>query len=144
MKDTNNKVEHNVWSCGEYNQNYNGFTPGSDAILQPTKEFSSIGETSLKIVRKHELYGTSCSIIISNLTGTNNITATLAIYSPNNPTQIHIVDGTTVTSAVNCPASPTVSIVSLTATVTSNSVEFRIYLNQPNHYVFVDNINIQY
>ena len=58
MKDTNNKLDYNVWSAGEYNQNTTGFEGRLDAIRQVSSSFSSIGEYSLKVVRKNELYGT--------------------------------------------------------------------------------------
>lgn len=143
MKDTNNKLDYNVWSAGEYNNNYNGFSGGSEALVQVNNGFSNIGESSLKITRKHELYGTSCFTRLSNLTGTNNITATMVIYSPNNPVQINLYNGSILTS-VTYPASSTVSIVSLSAVVDSEYVDLRIFLYNPNDYVFIDNINISY
>lgn len=143
MKDTNNKMDYNVWSCGEYNQNTTGFEGRLDAIRQVSSSFSSIGEYSLKVVRKNELYGTSCQTRLSNLTGTNNITATMVIYSPNNPVQINLYNGSILTS-VTYPASSTVSIVSLSALVDSEYVDLRIFLDQPDYFVFIDSINISY
>ena len=143
MKDTNNKLDYNVWSAGEYNNNYNGFAGGSEALIQVNNSFSNIGESSLKITRKHELYGTSCFTRLSNLTGTNNINATLIIYSPNNDVGINLFNGSVLTS-INCPASSTLSHVSLNCLVNSNYVDLRIFLNNPNDYVFIDNINISY
>lgn len=136
-------MDYNVWSCGEYNQNTTGFEGRLDAIRQVSSSFSSIGENSLKVIRKNELYGTSCQTRLSNLTGTNNITATMVVYSPNNPVQINLNNGSTLTS-VTCPASSTVSIVSLSAVVDSEYVDLRIFLDQPDYFVFIDNINISY
>lgn len=136
-------MDYNVWSCGEYNQNTTGFEGRLDAIRQVSNTFSSIGENSLKVIRKNELYGTSCQTRLSNLTGTNNITATMVVYSPNNPVQINLNNGSTLTS-VTCPASSTVSIVSLSAVVDSEYVDLRIFLDQPDYFVFIDNINISY
>lgn len=143
MKDTNNKLDYNVWSCGEYNNNLDNFFPASDAKVIVNNEWSNIGESSLKITRTHPSYGTSLFTRISDLTGTNNITATVKIYSPNNRVRMEFYNGSTLSNVI-CPASPTVSTITLTATVDSNYVDLRLFLYAQEDYVFIDDINITY
>ena len=143
MKDTNNKVNHNVWSCGEYNNNLDNFFPASDAKVIVNNEWSNMGESSLKITRTHPSYGTSLFTKISNLTGTNNITATVKIYSPNNRVRIEFYNSSTL-SNVTCPASSTVNTITLTTTTDLNYVDLRLFLYAEEDYVFIDDINITY
>ena len=143
MKDNTNKVDYNVWSCGEYNGANNGFEQGADAIVQPSNEFSTNGEYSIKAIRKSELYGTTTFTRISNLTGTNNITATCQVYSPNNKVKLELNNGSTLTGTI-CPKSSTVNTISLSTTITSNYVDLRIFLYAVDDYVFIDNIKITY
>ncbi|WP_296862192.1 hypothetical protein [uncultured Methanobrevibacter sp.] len=51
MKDTNNLLEYNVWSAGEYKNNLEdiGYIPTTTQTVKTTKEYSIIGENSIHI-----------------------------------------------------------------------------------------------
>lgn len=143
MKDTTNKVDYNVYSCGDYSNDNTGFGVGSDAIVFPSCDFSSIGEKSLKLIRKNTLYGTTCFTRLSNLTGTNNITASVDVYSPHNGVKINLYNGSIITE-VTCPASSTPTKVNLTGTITSDYIDLRVFLDNVDDYCYIDNIQISY
>lgn len=143
MKDNNNKVDYNVYSCGEYSNDNTGFGIGTDAIVFSCSDFSSIGEKSLKLIRKHALYGTTCFTRLSNLTGTNNITASVDVYSPYNPVKINLYNGSVITQ-VTCPASSTPTTVNLSETISFNQVDLRVFLDNVDDYCYIDNIKISY
>lgn len=80
MKDTNNKLDYNVWSGTEYNQGTYGFTIVR-CTAESSKNWSSISESSLKITTNDSAnwpYIDACRL--TGLTGT--ITAELTVYAP--------------------------------------------------------------
>jgi len=64
------------------------------SIIQPSKEWSTKGENSLKITRTHEtLMGSITVCVLTGLTGSNSFTFEADVYSPNNVVNIFINDG---------------------------------------------------
>lgn len=81
MKDNNNLSDFNTWSGTEYNNNFEGFDKTQHIQLIPSKEWSNIGENSLKI------FCTSVADFIETpkFTGLNvgdTFTFSLVIYNP--------------------------------------------------------------
>lgn len=143
MKDNNNKLNYNQWTCGEYENSVTGLYVLNNAVLQLTNKYSNIGESSLKIIRKHETSTTAYIVRLSNLIGTNNIHASLDIYSPNNTTYINLFNGGQLVST-SCPASSIPCTVTLDATINSDYVDMRIFFTNPNDYCYIDNVKLSY
>ena len=51
MKDNNNLLEYNQWSCGEYDNILSGVNNGAGQTTEISNNWSSIGEKSFKISR---------------------------------------------------------------------------------------------
>ena len=89
MKDTNNLYDYNVWSCTEYNDNIECFDKTSNIQLIPTKDFSSIGENSLKI----NCTSNGDFIELQKITGVTvgkTFTVSLVIYNPTIPVRCRL------------------------------------------------------
>lgn len=79
MKDTNNLLTYNVWSGTEYANNIDGFV-NTDLKIKGTNQFSSIGESSLQIIKDGP--NNWCNIDITSLiTSNGNYTFKCNIYS---------------------------------------------------------------
>lgn len=80
MKDKNNLLDYNVWSCGEYNKNVLEWTNNKN--LNINNNWSSIGECNIKLTRISDIYDDYTSTInITNLPEDNYLLS-ITIYSP--------------------------------------------------------------
>ena len=81
MKDNNNKLDFNQWSCSEYNNNLNGFYVTGANLYQITNQYSTIGENSLKLINNtNSMMGYRTTPIVVQQDKTYKLTAN--IYAP--------------------------------------------------------------
>ena len=81
MKDTNNLYDYNVWSGTEYNENIEGFAASSEIQLIPSKYFSNIGESSLRV--NSLVSGEFVELQrVTSVTVGKTFTVSLIIYNP--------------------------------------------------------------
>lgn len=140
MKDKSNLLTHNQWSAGEY---YDTISQTHGLSSQMSKDFSTIGETSYKIIRSSELnrywelrvkttgniFTASCQIC-SNIKGYFNI---LLVY----------VDGSEEYNQISFSGNYNVQnlFISKNANGEVSRVSLRIVINN-NSLVYLDNPSI--
>ena len=136
MKDTNNLLSHNLWSGSEYENKTNEIIPNGLTII-PSNEFSSIGETSFKIIRT----GTNNYLSIdikSLLTNNKSYTVYMDIYSPTTEGAVGLRD-TNGSTTVSYSFGEGIQTVSVTKTFTLSGICY-IQLTCSTGPVFIDNI----
>ena len=136
MKDTNNILSHNLWSGSDYENKTNEIIPNGVTIT-PSKEFSSIGESSFKIIRT----GTNNYLSIdikSLLTNNKTYTTYMDIYSPTTNGSIILRDSNG-NNTVSYSAGAAIQTVSVTKTF-SLSGNCYLQLVCSTGPVFIDNI----
>ena len=142
MKDTTNLLDHNQW-VADYDETPNGFICGSGMKVYATNNYSSIGESSFKLVQT----GTTqvWAEVRQNSTA-DSFTGTIDVYTPfengslmlvitysdNSQSSTNVVifssdDLQTVSASINAVSGKTVSKISL-----------RISLNN----AYVDNLRL--
>lgn len=147
VKDTNNKLDYNQWSAGEYLNSNQGVISGSGQNNITTKEFSVIGENSLRIIR------TGNSSIWTDVRINNNLnqyTVSCKLYSPESNGALYAVtkydDGTQSTSYSTFYMGNYVQFLSCAGNVESNKtvneIALRIMLYQYDKPAFIDDLII--
>lgn len=147
MKDTNNKLDYNQWSAGEYLNSNQGVISGSGQNYRTTKEFSVIGENSLIIIR------TGNSAIWTDVRVNNNLnqyTVSCKLYSPESNGALYAVtmydDGTQSISYSIFYMGNDVQFLSCAGNVESNKtvkeIALRIMLYQYDKSAFIDDLMI--
>lgn len=141
MKDTNNKLGYNTWSGTDYTNNTNNFYAGN-CNINPSNEYSIIGESSLKITTNNSAsWG---FVDLQRLTGiSGSCTATLDVYAPKGNILIQIYAGGP-RSSVTVPQNKDFQQITLAGTLPS-SYEFvviRCFPRADNVPYYVDNISL--
>ncbi|MCR5026981.1 MAG: hypothetical protein K6A34_06040 [Methanobrevibacter sp.] len=75
VKDNNNLLDYNTWSCGEYNNNPEIFNVAPNTIRTVSTEYSNIGESSIRLTK------TADSGAYSRITHTENLSNKTVIAS---------------------------------------------------------------
>ena len=138
MKDTNNLLDYNQWSCGDYNENDNGFA-GQPII---TNIYSITGENCLKLKNN----GSSTIFVSASIPCLANTEYTIKckVYNPSSVRPALILrDNTWENAAVYFPKSD--GWVDLQLSYTSQSSASRIYVQfnlVPNSEFYVDDISL--
>ncbi|MCR5027401.1 MAG: hypothetical protein K6A34_08175 [Methanobrevibacter sp.] len=144
MKDNNNLLSYNQWSCGEYDNVLSGVNNGSGQTTEISNSWSSIGENSFKISRVAETSSWSeCRV----QTNKNEITASCDILALSNCV-ISIVtdysDGSQAYNSVNIYASNSVQNASVHFENNTNKTITRVSLRISGviSLVYIDNLNL--
>lgn len=146
MKDTNNILSYNQWSCGDYKDNQptddDNFTL-FDTTAYYSKEFSVNGESSVKVIKT----GTTDPLIRVNYRSTfstaKTITFNCKIYNPSAAVYIRLTNNT-ISSGVYVPKSDSILNVSVSLSAVSNNGIY-VYFNFQNDggsVFFFDDINL--
>lgn len=149
MKDTNNLLTDNQWSGTDYLGNNTGFVGYNTAntLREPTNEWSSLGENSLRITR---LTNSSywVRVYYSNSIKSKIVTAKATIKTTNSNVKAYLfeIDGsaTVQTIEVTIPAG-TVFNVNLSLTSGNNNTRFALHtstLGPIGDVYYIDNISI--
>ena len=147
MKDNNNKLDFNQWSAGEYLNSNQGVISGSGQNYRTTKEFSVIGENSLRIIR------TGNSVIWTDVRVNDNLnqyTVSCKLYSPESNGALYAVtmydDGTQSISYSIFYMGDNVQFLSCAGNVEANKtvkeIALRIMLYQYDKSAFIDDLMI--
>ena len=139
MKDTNNKLDYNVWSTGEYNNNTNGFNKNNNSIIQLSNQYSIIGENSIKLIRTSDGYPNTANIQLTGLS--SKIRLSLDILSKNNNCEVDLY-GDSVLSSVTVPQSIVSQKIILSTNTIKENVYIRFRLPNKDDYMFINNINV--
>ena len=139
MKDTNNLLDYNVWSCGEYD-NINIITIYGKVKI--TEQFSTIGEKSIAYQQSNPAnYGYFYIDSTNTVTSGENHTVSVDCYCPDsNFTFIVRQDGEL--SRVTIPRNPSMQHISLSFT-SNRSASFRIqfFNDVSDSRIFIDNLS---
>ena len=147
MKDNNNKLDYNQWSAGEYLNSNQGVISGSGQNNITTKEFSVIGENSLKIIRTSNASNWTDCRVTSNL---NQYNVSCNLYSPESNGALYAVtmysDGTQSVNYSTFYMGDNVQFLSCAGKVdynkTINQIALRIMLYQHDKPAFIDDLMI--
>ena len=140
MKDNNNKLDFNQWSCSEYNNNLNGFYVTEVNLYQITKQYSTIGENSLKLINNtNSAMGYRTTPIVVQQDKTYKLTAN--IYAPISKVNMVLQQegGSYEYVSVNPSSKPqTVSVTINSDNYSNLIVRFNIYTG----YIYIDCLNV--
>ena len=128
MKDTDNLLDHNQWSAGEYQNNLSSFDRIDACII--TNTYSYIGESCIRVGKTSDTWWANLPFIAPTA---GTYTATMKVL---NLTGYHCTlrfyQSTTMITEVNIPVSNVWQTISLSATISSTEdTEIRI-LNYGN------------
>lgn len=147
MKDTNNLLDHNTWSSGEYNNNPEIFNLAPSTMRIVSNEYSNIGESSIRLTK------TVASGAYARITHTENlsnktVTASAHIRSATKKATMIIIElnGSSIVqqASVDVPAntSKTVS-VSLNTGNSCSAIAVQFNNNDgKDSIIFVDDISL--
>lgn len=141
MKDTANLYNYNAWSGTEYNNNTEGFDKTPNIQLIPSKDFSSIGENSLKINCK-ESYEFIELPKINGLTAGATFTVSLVIYNPTTQVRCRLKsDNNSNITTITVSSSDSSKRISVSGVIPSNygNMGLRMYIDGIG-FVFIDDI----
>ena len=143
MKDTDNILDINPWSGGEYN-NFANIDNGTDrnGTLQITNQHSTIGEKSIKLKNSSRWW----FYILFNGILNKTYKVTADIYNPNVPVRLTLL-GSDKDVIINTivPVNDSWQTISISGTLTNaDEPHIQVYLMDPNinDYAFIDNISI--
>ena len=147
VKDTNNLLDHNTWSSGEYNNNPEIFNLAPSTMRIVSNEYSNIGESSIRLTK------TAASGAYARITHTENlsnktVTASAHIRSATQKATMIIIElnGSSIVqqASVDVPAntSKTVS-VSLNTGNSCSAIAVQFNNNDgKDSIIFVDDISL--
>lgn len=138
MKDTNNKLDYNIWSAGEYQDNTQGYN--TNGIVQTSKEHSFIGENSLKIINNTT---SGIAAYTPAITVESNKTYTLScvIYNPKSQVNIVLASNKGVFSSVAVPPSDSPQRINVSYNTTNDS-SLTCRWNLFSDYCFIDDVEL--
>lgn len=146
MKDTNNLLGHNSWSCGDYDS-LAGTSTSSVQTMIVSNEHSTIGESSFKLTR----IGDGAWSQIGSVDGQfNGISASADIYSPLTNgaffVQFRYSDGSYTQSTVYFNRNDNFYSISVTiyndSSKTVSSCNVRVQGFTTDSPVFIDNVSL--
>ena len=138
MKDTNNILTYNIWTCGDYN-NLEDFNIYTQESLQITNNYSYIGECSAQIT----LSGNAYVDVPTNITSLGTYTLTLKILTEN-WVQIRLLESWVVKSSVNIPPNTDYwQIINISATFSDlSNIRIRMMNTGTTDKVFFDDVTL--
>ena len=142
MKDTNNIETYNIWSGTDYTENTTNFTKGTGIQLNNSKEWSSNGESSLKIERIADSSYHCDTSHLSNVNAGETLTYSCIVYSPNIKVNVRLRGNGEDLASVSVPVSTKPILISLSASVPEDYGYMCLrFLPTSRDSLFVDNIS---
>ena len=142
MKDTNNLLDHNQW-VADYDETPNGFICGNGMKVYVTNEYSSIGESSFKIVKTGTTYFWAEVRQTSNKT---SFTGNIDIYNPYEYGALFLVitysDNTQSSTRVNVSPSDNLQYISASINADTGKTVSTIALRVSFNNAYVDNLRL--
>lgn len=138
IKDNLNHLTFNQWSATEYSNNFNGF--GQLGVVESSKDYSIIGETSLKLTKNSEQWW--FDVMLSSLEeGTYNLTVN--VYLKSGTLRVMFYNQQSILTEIwyNNMGHGTISLSATYAVVDDARVRFTIY-GEDDPTVFVDNLSL--
>lgn len=138
MKDNNNLLNYNQWSTGEYQDNTEGYL--TNAIIQTSKEYSMIGENSLKVINNTSSTKTTYTSPI-NVASNKTYTLSCILFNPKSQVNVVLESNKSTYSVVSVPPSdkPQRIIVSYSTTDDSSlNCRWNIF----SDYCFIDDVSL--
>ena len=147
VKDKNNLVSYNVWSCTDYDGSTNEFTPKNTITATSTTEWSINGTHSLKTTTVNDVVWNAIRIYLYDIHKNDEVTCNCTILNPDceylNFALIENVSGTyTNFIQVSIPPSNTPQNITLTGTVSQDISSLIITYSQSKGTVYIDNIQL--
>lgn len=139
MKDTTNLLNHNQWSSGEYTDNTQGYD--TNCIIQTSKEYSKIGESSLKVINNTS---STKSAYTPSIAVASNKTYTLSciLYNPEaSLVNVVLLSNKGTYSVVSVYPSDVPQRISVSYT-TSDDSSLACRWNIFSNYCFIDDVSL--
>ena len=138
MKDTTNLLNHNQWSAGEYQENTQGYD--TNCIIQTSKEYSKIGENSLKVINNTS--STKSAYTPTFTVASNKIyTLSCIIFNPETQVNVVLLSNKGTYSSVEVPPSNTPRRVSVSYNTTDDA-SLMCRWNIFSDYCFIDDVSL--
>ena len=134
MKDTNNLLSYNQWSCGDYTNDLTDFT--QDITSKITNDFCTQGENCVQLSRTESHHWIRIPFTVSS---TGEYTATIKIRGKQG--YLRVLNGDTIISQVGTPLTNEWETVSLSANLTNltgNTIAVVTYFGD----IFIDDVSL--
>ena len=138
MKDTNNKLNYNQWSTGEYQDNTEGYS--TNAIIQTSKEYSMIGENSLKVINNTSSTKTTYTSRI-NVASNKTYTLSCILFNPKSQVNVVLESNKSTYSVVGVPPSDKPQRITVSYSTTDDS-SLNCRWNIFSDYCFIDDVSL--
>ncbi|WP_296862184.1 hypothetical protein [uncultured Methanobrevibacter sp.] len=142
MKDTNNILDHNQWSA-DYDETPNAFICGSGMKVYVTNEYSSIGESSFKIVKTGT---TQVWVEVRQTSNKTSFTGTIDVYNPyENGALILVIsysDNSQSSTNVGIPFNDDLQTISASINAVSGKTVSTVALRVSLNNAYVDNLRL--
>lgn len=144
IKETENLLEYNVWSCGDYLHNLNGFSVNSNFRVSVSNEFSITGDYSVKLtptIDPTNGYG----IVRMPLTLNTNKHYLFQGYCKNNVSgaSLRLVESDNISKLIVLPVSNNFDYFSLEFTPTTQNILLIFWTYNSENNMYVDNLNLR-
>ena len=147
MKDTNNLLDYNIWSATEYNHDTTGMFNNypQNILINSSNDFSSIGESSLKITVKD--IPSWVNIDLFKIANPNkSVTVKLIVHNPECELVVNLFHTTTANafSSVTVPAGniKEISLTGDSSAFPDGNISIRVFPRTPNGVCYIDNISL--
>ena len=144
VKDKNNLLDYNQWSCGDYSENLNFNKRGSETcVLERTKEYSTNGQYSLKLTG--DIWDWAGVRYVNLNLPCNNILMTGNVKSSGESrmvAQVGYTDNTSEQFNVNFSEGEITPIITINSEKIIQTLELQFTLKHNNGTMFIDNIKI--
>ena len=134
MKDTNNLLTYNQWTCGDYN----GINEFYNEAVELTNKYSSIGEYSIRAKRTSSRWWTDTTISLSS---TGQYTLSCKILNKSGAVAVlRLLQNNDIMADISIPLTNSFQSFSLTGTFTDTSNCRVRLLNYGSDDLFIDDM----
>lgn len=143
MKDKNNLISYNDWTCGDYTGEYD-LTTSANVTCKVSPEYSTIGEHSFHIINKNAYSNSQCRYSSMTAGKTYIITADIRVDKQSSFVLKERNSSGDATYSVNIPADDNWNTYVLTCTVRSGSTRLDWFVEPKvvGTNVFIDNMRL--
>ena len=141
MKDTNNLLDYNAWSAGEYENNTDSMTPTALEIAT-TSNYSDIGENSFILINNTDSLSNAQTKPV-NISSNTTYTFSTVVYTPITGCNLILISDKSKYGTVAVSKSDKPQIVSVS--YTTDSLDSRLYcrVTVPSmSRVYIDNLRL--
>lgn len=143
MKDKNNLLNHNQWSCTEYYNSFDSFSKGANSEI--TNKYTTIGENSIVINKNNmEYYWIDVPFPNITITGTYNIKIDILTQFADALIRVYDSQFQSTITQLWVPKNINFNTISISTELLDSTESYRIRIRNNNEIgtrVFIDNLS---